>query len=142
MRTTVSTTLIPLLSIQVAATFNSLANRGLTIPVAFSLQTDNPIFYKVLYRPTLTGASFAAVNATYSHMQFDKTASAVSGGIVIDEDFLSSGNNRVVGDEGLLGRTIMSLGNTGTSDILTLAAVREAASNASVDAVLRWLEIR
>jgi len=41
----------------------------------------------------------------------------------------------------LLGRILMSLGSTGVSDTLTIAAVRTSASNASVFASIKWREI-
>lgn len=139
---TVSTSLIPVVSIQVASAINSIVNGGLYIPEAFSLQTNNPIRYQILYRPTLTNASFSAVDATYSGMNYDTAATAITGGIVIDEDYISSGNNRVIGEEGLLGRTIMSLGYNGTSDIITIAAIRTGSSDATVYGKIGWKEIR
>lgn len=139
---TVSTTLIPVLSIQVASTINSLTNRSVIIPEAYSLQINNPVRYQILYRPSLTGAAFAAVDATYSGVNVDTTASAVTGGVLIDEDYLSAGNNRVLGEAGLLGRIIMSLGYTGTSDILTLAAIRTGSQDATTYAKIKWREIR
>jgi hypothetical protein len=139
---TVSTTLIPLLSIKVADTLNSIVNRVVVIPTSYELSTDNPIDYVILYRPVLTNASWVAANATYSGVEYDITASAVTGGIQVDGGILASGNNQRIGRDAVLGRTIMSLGNTATSDILTLAAIRSGSSNASVKSVLKWKEIQ
>lgn len=139
---TVSTTLIPILSIRVAATLNSIANRIVTIPTSYELLTDNPIDYVILYRAALTNASWVAVNATYSGVEYDITASAVTGGIQVDGGMLASGNNQRIGRDAVLGRTIMSLGNTGTSDILTLAAIRSGSTNGAVKSVLKWKEIQ
>lgn len=138
---TVSTTLIPVLSIRMAATFGGLTNRTLSIPTFYSVLTDNPLDYVLLYRPTLTGPSWTAVDATYSAMEYDNTASAVSGGIRIDTQSLSAGNNQSAQADGLLGRTIMSLGS-GTADILTIAAIRAGSSDSKVKAALKWKEIR
>jgi len=140
---TVSTTFIPLLSISPAATFNSLENRGIFIPTDYTLQSSNPIRYAILLNPTLTGASFTAVDATNSAMTYDVTASAVSGGIVVDSGYVAAGgnNNRVL-VEGLLGRTLLNLGRTGTSDIFTIAAVRTTNSDSTVYSQLGWREIR
>lgn len=137
---TVSNALLPVLSIRVAATFNSLVNRSLAIPFSFAVQTDNPIDYVVLYRPSLTGASWSAVDATYSGMEYDVSATAVSGGVRVATDFASSGRASTAFGEGLLGRTIMSLG--ASADILTLAAIRATGSNAAVKAAFDWKEIR
>jgi hypothetical protein len=73
---------------------------------------------------------------------YDITASAVTGGIQVDGGILASGNNQRIGRDAVLGRTIMSLGNDATSDILTLAAIRSGSSNASVKSVLKWKEIQ
>lgn len=142
---TVSTTLIPLVSFDVAANFptsGSIANRGVYIPDSFEITSDNPIRYEILYRPTLTGASFTAVNETQSGLRYDVTASAVSGGIRVGSGFISTARNTSSGSGGILGRTIMSLGRTGTSDILTIAAIRTGTNDASALASLTWREIR
>jgi len=138
----VSTTLIPVISIRPAATFNSITNRGLYIPEGFSIAGDNPMRYVLLYRPTLTGPSWTAVDATNSGMEYDVTASAVSGGIVVYSDYFATGRNSDSAASGLLGRTLLRLTRTGTSDILTLAAIRTGTSNSATLAALRWKEIR
>lgn len=139
---TVSTTLVPVLSIRPAATINSIANRGLYIPNGFSIQTNNPIRYVILYRPTLTGASFAAVDATYSGMEADTSATAVSGGIVVASGYVATDRNSATGQSGLLGRTLMRLTRTGTPDIMTLAAIRTSSSDGATLAEIGWREIR
>lgn len=139
---TVSTSLVPVLSIRSAATLNSIANRGLCIPTGYSIAANNPLRYVVLYRPSLTGASWTAVNATYSAVEYDVSASAVSGGIVIDSDYFSTGRNSASKDGGLLGRTLLRLTRTGTSDILTIAAIRTSSSDADTLAALKWKELR
>lgn len=137
---TASTTLVPILSIRVAATVNSIANRGLYLPQEYSILTTNPTLYRLLYRPTLTGPSWTAVNATYSGMEYDVTASAVTGGIVVGGGYLSAGVNRSAEKSGLLDRVTMSLG--ASADILTIAAIRTGTSDSDVLASLRWKEIR
>lgn len=139
---TVSTTEVPIISLQMASTFNSLANRTMAIIESVSIQTDNPVRYIVRYRPSLTGASFGAVNATYSAMNYDTTASAVSGGVVVFEDFAATNKNTPASASGLLGRVIMSLGSTATSDIISVSAIRTSGTDASVLAAIKWREIR
>ena len=78
--TTVSTTLIPLLSIRSKSTFNSLTNLAIALPKSFSIQTDNPIRLAVIQYGTLTGASWGDVDSTYSTLEFDTSATAVTGG--------------------------------------------------------------
>lgn len=140
---TVSNTLIPVLSIRIKSLFNGLANRQLVIPQSFSIVTDNPIYYQIIYRPTLTGASWADVDATKSCVEWDATASAISGGTIVDEDYLTAGTkNQQITSTGLLGRILMSVGSSGSSDILTIAAIRTTTSNASVSSVMKWKEVR
>lgn len=139
---TVSTTLIPLLSIRPAATFNSLVNRGLYIPTSYSIQTNQDMRFVILFRPTLTNPSWTAIGN--SGMEYDVTASAVTGGIVEFSDYLAAAAGSAVSSnsKGILGRTLLKLGRTGTSDILTLAAIRTGGTNATVLSSLGWKEIR
>lgn len=139
---TVGNTLIPVISIRVAETFNGIANRELVIPQIVSLQTDNPIEWVVYYRPSLTGASWQPINTTYHGIEYDVSATIISGGLMVKHDTLSSGNNNIARANNLLGKIIMSLGSTGTADILGLAAVRTGASSAAVKSVIEGIEIR
>jgi len=138
---TISTTLIPVISIRVKSTFNSLANRSLIVPIDYTLITDNPLRFQIVYRPTLTGANWVDVDTTYSGIEYDVTASALSGGYSPIVDFLQSGKNTPSTKKDVLGRIIMSLGS-GTADILTLAAIRNSASDALVQGGFHWKEIR
>lgn len=140
---TVSTTLIPILSIRMKSTFNSLTNRGISIPDSYSIQTDNAIRFVILFNPTLTGASWSDVDTTNSFMEYDTTATAVSGGIVIGGDYLPTGTkNSTASAKGLPGRAVMAYGFNSTSDIVTIAAIRTGTNNASVLASSGWREIR
>lgn len=141
---TISNSLIPIISIRVASLFRGVTNRSLIVPLSFSLETDNPIYYQIVYRSTLTGASWGAVNSVYSGVEYDTSASAISNAqLIVEGDRLTSGlkNQQVVGG-GILGRILMSLGSTGQADTLTILAVRTTTSNASVFASIKWKEIR
>jgi hypothetical protein len=140
---TVSTTLIPIVSIQVQPTFNSLPNRSLVIPYEVSVQTDNPADYVLIRNGTLTGASFAQVDAN-SGVYADSAATAITGGTYIGGDLVASGGTRAGATQGLLtGKVPLSVNYAGTSgDILTIAAIRSAGVNAGVTAVIKWKEIR
>lgn len=139
---TVSTTLIPILSIQVQATFNSLNNRSVVIPQSLTMLVDNPIAYRILLNPTLTGASFSQVDAR-SSVFYDVTASAVTGGTILDEDYAASGSTRSSIAKSLAGKVALATNWASTSgDILTIAAIRTSNTNASTNAALKWIEIR
>lgn len=139
---TVSTTLIPLLSVRVASTFNAISNRALVLPTGWTATTDQPINYALIYRPALTGAAFAAIDATYNGVEYDNTATAITGGYRVDGDYLTGSSSNPRQAAGILERVIMSLGSTGTADILTLAAIRAGSSNASVVSYLKGKELR
>jgi hypothetical protein len=137
----VSTTLIPILSIRMGANFNSLVNRGLALAKGLDIQTDNPINLRVLYRPTLTGASWTAVDAN-SFMEYDVSATAVTGGTLVQDIPVATSRNIATGIKNALGRTILSQGRTGTSDILSICAIRSSTTNANVSASINWEEVR
>lgn len=138
---TVSTTLIPILSIRLKSTFNSITNRGLIIPLGFSLETDNPVNYRIFYRPTLNTPSWQSVDDE-SLVEYDVSSTTVTGGFIVEDDIVSTSRNVPIGEASLLGRTILSQGRTGVSDILTICAIRVSTTNATVVASLKWKEIR
>ena len=138
---TVGTTLIPILSIRAKTTFNSLTNNSIAIPQGFELTTNNPIKYDIVYRPTLTGDSWTDADPD-SAFEYDVSATAISGGTKIDSGYVATDRNTSSGSQGILGKTIMSKGNNGTVDILTICAVRTSTSNADTKAILKWKEIR
>lgn len=138
---TVAATLVPIISIRVASLYKGLENRQLVIPTGYGVETNNPIDYTILFNPVLTTPSWQAVNATYSGVEYDVAATAVSGGIAIEQDFLGAGTNARIGEDGILGKVVMALGGS-TADVLTIAATRSTAQSASVRAILRWKEVR
>jgi len=140
---TISTTLVPVLSIRPSATFKGIVNRSLIVPEKFGITTDNAIRYEWILNPaTLTGASWVAVNSATSAVEVDIAATAFTGGTVVDSDYVATSTNTRAGAQGLLGRAPLSLGNTGTADVLVLAMVRTGTTNASVLAGVVWKEIR
>jgi hypothetical protein len=139
----VADTLIPVMSIQLKTTLGGVPNRGLVIPQFANIFTDNPIYYQWLINPTLTGASFASVNAN-SIVNLDVAASAITGGRVISSGYASTGSNKLASTaHGLTEKDPLSVNYAGTTgDILTLAAVRVGVSSAAVGAAIDWKEIR
>jgi hypothetical protein len=138
---TASTTIVPVISIRVAATFNSIENRSLVIPTGFEIETTHPINWFIYYRPTLTSPTWGP-NDTHSGVEVDVVATAITGGYLFEAGMLGAGNNQRVQEAGLLDRVLMSLGSTGTADILTIAAVRSGAQDASVRALIKGKAIR
>jgi len=141
---TVAATLVPILSIRVASTFNSLANFGIIIPESFEIRTDQPLVYRVFYRPTLTDASFAAIpDSAHVGVEMDVSATAITGGYKIGGGYVTTGGvNQAAVKSTLLGKVIMALGYAGVSDIVSVAAVRTSAQSASAYAAISGREIR
>lgn len=141
--TIVGTTLIPIMSIRMKSTFNGLANRGLAIPEGYNIQINNPIRFVLLYNATLTGASFTDVSTGISCMEYDTSATAVSGGFEVYSEYLTTGSrNTKTGAKGLLGKFPMSYGYDGVPDTITFAAIRTSSSSSSTLVSTQWREIR
>ena len=144
---TVSTTPLPVLSIKMADTFNSITNRSLVEPLSYEIYSlDENIFYQIILNGSLTNPSFNAVDATNSAVEFDVAATAISGGHVIDSGFLTGARDKKeagIDRRGLLAKLFMSqniVGNSG--DILSIVMTRMAAADASCSAAFTWEEFR
>jgi hypothetical protein len=119
-RTGFAATFVPLVSVRLA-TGRSGAVILLTQAQAFPTVTQN---YEVviLKNATLTGASWAATIS--SNVEFDQTATALTGGVVVQQEYASStsqSRNTASVDAGY--NWDLQLGSTiaGVSDIYTLA---------------------
>jgi len=119
-RSTFSTTFIPLVSIRLA-TGRSGAVVLVTNAQAFPTVTQN---YEVviLKNATLTGASWATTVST--NVQFDQTATALTGGVVVDQEYVSStSQNKSAARVDVGYNWDLQLGSSiaGVSDVYTLA---------------------
>ena len=148
------TTRRPVLSIRPIQTFNGITNRGLIIPEAFSVfSEDTAAFVEIVYGGTLTNASFADIDATNSIAQRDIAADAISGGIVIAPEFVTSGgvgSNRQsgVGKSSLLSKLPLTLNIAGAhptspfTDSLSVVVTSMPGGATDVSGALRWRELR
>ena len=83
---------VPIISIRAKTTGpNSVRNTGQILPEQWILSNigSNNLRWQAVVNATLTGASFAAYNSNHSITEVDTTASAVSGGFVVDAGILS-----------------------------------------------------
>ena len=140
----VSTTLLPIISLQVQPTFNSLANRSLVFPEAVDIySSDQPVEIRLIENGSLTDPSFAQVNAN-SCTYADTSATAISGGLVVSTFYVAASNRGGSKSVDIVGRVPLSVagaaGNVG--DIFTVAAVRASNTNANIKAAIDWKEIR
>ena len=131
----------PVLSARMASTLNSIPYNGQVIFENVDVYSSG-VFVEVVLNGTLTGASWAAVNATYSGMERDVSATAISGGIVIDSFYVSSsgGAGRNNGTVGILGKIPFAKTIAGTSDILSIVCTSMSGA-ISTAASLSWREI-
>jgi hypothetical protein len=138
--------LTPLVSIQVATTFQGSANRSIyKLIKGFIFDSGAAsVYWQLVYNPTLTGASFAAFDATHSGMNVDVAATASSGGIVVASGYCQNGNTFFITPELLEGLEIPFTINAGASvgDIFTLQARSVGANSQACYAELSWSEDR
>lgn len=133
----------PLLSIRPKLTLNGNIFRGPVFPESLDVATAAAFLHiQLVLSPTLTGASFASVNAS-SGVEIDTSATASSGGTVLYETYATSGSGKAsafIGaaiDQFVLGLDIA--GNT--ADILTVQA-RATVNNQATYASLKWKEFQ
>ena len=119
-KTTISTTFIPLMSIRLAP---GRSGAVVLVKLAQALPTVTQNYEVVLLKDaTLTGASWATSVST--NVQFDQTATALTGGVVVAQDYVTStsqGRSAARVDAGY--NWDLQLGSTiaGVSDVYTLA---------------------
>lgn len=143
------TTRVPILSIQPKTTFNSITNRGQIIPQRIQgYVEDTGALFEVVHNGSLTSASFSSVDAN-SIVEVDTSATAITGGQVIDAFYVpasSQGVNQSPGAQGLgvLSRLPLTLDIAGTTQTpLTITATRIGASGtANVACTAFWQELR
>jgi hypothetical protein len=145
------TTRRPVLSIKPRLTFNSITNRmdfDITgIEVVSSTYTS---YFEVVLNGTLTDATFNNVDATYSGMQFDIAANAISGGIVLACGYAVAGGPGANATGGVVQKLVKNPlcvnYAASDSDILSIVATstdtQDPPRAAAVGAVISWQEIR
>jgi len=119
--TAVTTSFEPLVSIQLKSTRLG----AVVIPAVFNaLPVGSTLDYEIalIKNPTLTGASFTSLT---NNVEYDITASALTGGTIVQSTFVSGSNQGSgLGSNDLEYNFALQLGVTvaGVSDIYTLAA--------------------
>lgn len=147
------TTALPVLSIRPKTTFNAIVNRSLIIPENFSVVSfDEIVFYRIIFGGTLTNPSWVDVNATYSAVEYDVSATAIAGGIAGPSGYVvASGVGSVVTPgqslSGFLSRLPIALdidGNHPTApltDVVSIVATSLGGATA-VAGVVNWREVK
>ena len=140
---------LPIISIRPRTTFSSITYRGVIIPKAFEVMSeDASIRYEIVLNGSLTGASFADVDTTNSGVQVDVAATAITGGLIIDSGFLTGARDKT--ESGHIGEDIMNklfLSNDAagtTTDILTISVsiINSAGTASDCGGSFSWKEER
>lgn len=141
---TISSTLIPLISLKVKDTFKTVPNLGIAIPEGFTVTTDNPIKIVIIQNATLSDADWTDVDTNNSFMQYDvASSSSLSGeGRIVYSDYLSTDRNQQAQGGNILGKTLLWNRRGELNGHFTLAAIKTGNNDASCLAALRWKEIK
>lgn len=146
----VTTSATHMLSIRPKTTFNSITNRMKLIPTGVDIiitsGTSNTVFWELVLGQTLTSATAADVNTTYSSTEF-LTGGTMSGTpIVIDSGYATSSNQSKQSlQETISTRYPLTLNRAGANrDLgqLTLRATSVAGGTFNCRAIIKFKEIR
>ena len=115
----ISTTFVPMISIRLAS--DSLG--AVVLPQQMLVMPTSSANYEVVLvkNATLTGASYNTT--TFTHVDFDVTATAMSGGTIVLQSYVSATNQSGGGSTSLAGYNFdlqLGVSLTGTSDVYTL----------------------
>lgn len=133
---TISTTLIPMLSLRLkSANVRALVK---LLRVHFTVTNNQPFQWKVLHNTTLTGASWTSVGST-AVTEYDTAATALTGGETLLSGYVTSGDSQDLSN--YLSKLNVGATISGTSDIITLAAIRLGGSDSTGVAVLAFEEV-
>lgn len=129
--TGITTSFYPLVSLQLA----SGRTGAVVIPDGFSVlpTTTGDFEVAIIKNATLTGASFTVSDS--SNVNYDITATVLTGGTIVKSDFVSSTNQAAANSGGLSDYNFdLQLGATiaGVSDIYTLAIRSLAGTNSAI----------
>jgi len=142
----ISTTIVPIISIQVADAYNTLVNRQLVIPKYIEfLALSQSVEFLTYLNPTLGGGTSFNPAGSDTGVNFDIASTTISGGTLLGGGFAPGNNRGSTSGKNLLGRTTLSLdaevaGSAG--DIFTVAAIRGGTSDATGRAILGFEVIR
>lgn len=148
------TTRRPLISIRPRLTYGSKTNRGLIVPLDYNFYAEDvATYFEVVYGGVLTSGSFSNFDTTHSAVEVDKSATEITGGLVLADAYVpanTQGQARLIGSmvKDAITRLPLALNiagahPTGTpSDILTVVATSIAGGATDTAASIRWRELR
>lgn len=138
-------TLIPLLSIRAGTTGpNSVRNTGQILVRNYTVlnTSGGNVLYRLVLNPTsLTGASWSAVNSTYSLAQVDMSSTALSGGVVLDSGYTSGTAKNTQTADLVRKQALVYSGLNSIQDTLVLAAQTIGGGTNTLYASMTWQEL-
>jgi len=142
--TTISvTTRRPILSIRPKTTFNGLVNRGTILPQSYDVEIGSgSALVELVYQGTLTGAAFASVGAD-SITEADHSATAISGGLVLDSFYLAGGGatSRISSVQQIFSKIVLALDIAGSTPDNLSVVVTSFTGSVDATGVLGWKEL-
>lgn len=136
------TTRRPILSIRPKATFKGITNRSSIILSDINVFADTqPICVEVFHNGTLTGASFSEINAD-STVEQDISATAVTGGHLIDAFYLAAGKDGGIQLKDVLSRVPFALDIDAANPDNIVVTATSLSTSTDVGAAIHWLEFR
>jgi hypothetical protein len=149
------TTRLPVYAIRPRLTFQGITTRVQVLEELFMVMTvDAPVYYELLFGPTITGGSWSNVNTTHSVMEQNVGATSVSGGLVVEAGYAFGASGGPPGassastERGLLRpRLPLALDIDGAhptspfTDVLAIACTSLGAATDTV-ASISWRELR
>ncbi len=145
-----STTLKPLISVRAATIMGgvgsggTITNRGHVQPIFYNILATAQIHeYQIVLNGTLTGPSWTA-NGAVSIADYDITASAISGGTILDAGYIpAAGTGRGGPGSGANAfsavQPLVYTGLNSVQDIITVCA-RTITSTGTALASIQWIE--
>jgi len=132
-------TFYPVVSLRLKS--GSLAAVALLRSLQTATNDNTNVYWRLIENPTLTGASWTDHPDPNSFIQYDTSATAITGGNIILSGFTISGGSSLVEVDDKAGLQIGRSGIGTISDIYTLACASPNTNKAAL-AVLNWIEQR
>jgi hypothetical protein len=130
--------LTPLISIRLRAGYE----RQTVIPEHFSIISGSTAdcWWRLVYNPTITGGASPVWTAASNAVEYDVTMDGVvSGGVAIDEGYISSKTDSV--GHTLNRRLTLAASYDSTPDVLVLCGRPTSKSSAIMSAAITWMEV-
>jgi hypothetical protein len=133
---------VPVVSIRLKTTFNSITNRGTVFPILIEALSSTTTAVAFTLNPaSITGASWTSTDAD-SIVEYDVSATAYTGGTVLSYRFVpSGGNSQTTAGELPLFRDPLTNDVAGTDPDVLMIAMRSLSGTGQARASITWSEV-